>query len=243
MPTLIKFLTGAGHGSRRACFQLIAQGKVTVNSAPATGTTLEIDETKDVVEVAGSRIKALEANVYLKINKPLGVVSAVSDARGQRTVTDLVPDEYRHLRLFPVGRLDKDSTGLILMTNDGDLAYQLTHPKYEFEKEYHFLVNNELTAAQMDLLQTGVTIDGQVTVPSTVVKVYGSKGHWYSITLREGRKRQVRRMLVTVGNPLRSLRRVRIHTLSLDNLSMGEAQPLTSEELAALRTEWPRLQQ
>ena len=237
MPTLIKFLTGAGLGSRRVCFQLIAKGKVTVNSAPAASTTLEIDETKDVVEVEGSRIKALKGNVYLKINKPLGVVSAVSDARGQRTVTDLVPVEYGHLRLFPVGRLDKDSTGLILMTNDGDLAYQLTHPKYEFEKEYHFLVNNELTAAQVDLLETGVTIDGHVTVPSTVVKVYGSKGHWYSITLREGRKRQVRRMLVAVGNPLRSLRRVRVHTLQLGDLGMGKAQVLTDGELAALHTE------
>jgi 23S rRNA pseudouridine2605 synthase len=237
MPTLIKFLTGAGHGSRRVCFQLIAQGKVTVNGIPATGATLEIFEQKDVVMVEGQRVDAVAANVYLKINKPLGVVSAVSDARGQRTVSDLVPEEYGHLRLFPVGRLDKDSTGLILMTNDGDLAYHLTHPKYEFEKEYHFLVDAELAAAQIDSLQKGVMIEGQVTVPSTVAKVYGTKGHWYSITLREGRKRQVRRMLVAVGNPLRSLRRVRVHTLRLGDLSMGEAQALTKEELAELRTD------
>jgi 23S rRNA pseudouridine2605 synthase len=237
MPTLIKFLTGAGHGSRRVCFQLIAQGKVTVNGIAATGTTLEIFEQKDVVMVEGRRVDAVAANVYLKINKPLGVVSAVSDARGQRTVSDLVPEEYGHLRLFPVGRLDKDSTGLILMTNDGDLAYHLTHPKYEFEKEYHFLVDAELDAAQIDSLQKGVMIEGQVTVPSTVSKVYGTKGHWYSITLREGRKRQVRRMLVAVGNPLRSLRRVRVHTLRLGELSMGEAQALTKEELAELRTD------
>ena len=237
MPTLIKFLTGAGHGSRRVCFQLIAQGKVTVNGIPATGTTLEIYEQKDVVMVDGQRVEAVATNVYIKINKPLGVVSAVSDARGQRTVTDLVPDEYEHLRLFPVGRLDKDSTGLILMTNDGDLAYHLTHPKYEFEKEYHFLVNTELTAAQVDSLQVGVMMEGQVTVPSIVVKVYGTKGHWYSITLREGRKRQVRRMLVAVGNPLRSLRRVRIHTLLLGDLGMGQSEALTHEELAALRTD------
>jgi 23S rRNA pseudouridine2605 synthase len=237
MPTLIKFLTGAGHGSRRTCFQLIAQGKVTVNGLPATGTTLEIYERKDVVMVDGQRVEAVEANVYLKINKPLGVVSAVSDARGQRTVSDLVPSEFSHLRLFPVGRLDKDSTGLILMTNDGDLAYQLTHPKYEYEKEYLFLVDTQLTAAQIDSLQTGVMIEGQVTVPSKVVKVYVTKGHWYSITLREGRKRQVRRMLVAVGNPLRSLRRVRVHTLKLGELGMGEAEALSDEELAALRTE------
>ena len=237
MPTLIKFLTGAGHGSRRVCFQLIAQGKVTVNGIAATGTTLEMFEQKDVVMVEGRRVDAVAANVYLKINKPLGVVSAVSDARGQRTVSDLVPEEYGHLRLFPVGRLDKDSTGLILMTNDGDLAYHLTHPKYEFEKEYHFLVDAELDAAQIDSLQKGVMIEGQVTVPSTVSKVYGTKGHWYSITLREGRKRQVRRMLVAVGNPLRSLRRVRVHTLRLGELSMGEAQALTKEELAELRTD------
>ena len=234
MPTLIKFLTGAGHGSRRACFQFITQGKVTVNGAPATGATLEVDEQNDVVKVDGQRVGAVQTNVYLKINKPLGVVSAVSDKRGQPTVSDLVPKAFSHLRLFPVGRLDKDSTGLILMTNDGDLAYHLTHPRYEFEKEYHFLVDNELTAAQIDALQKGVVIDEQVTVPSTVVKVYGTKGHWYSITLREGRKRQVRRMLVAVGNPLRSLRRVRVHTLMIGDLSMGEARELTDEELAVL---------
>ena len=237
MPTLIKFLTGAGHGSRRACFQLIAQGEVTVNGALVTGTTLEVDEQKDVVEVSGLRIAAIETNVYLKINKPLGVVSAVSDKRGQRTVSDLVPKAFSHLRLFPVGRLDKDSTGLILMTNDGDLAYHLTHPRYEFEKEYHFLVDNELTAAQIASLQKGVIIDEQVTVPAKVVKLYGAKGHWYSITLREGRKRQVRRMLVAVGNSLRALRRVRVHTLELGELGMGEARALTEEELAALRAD------
>jgi 23S rRNA pseudouridine2605 synthase len=236
MPSLIKFLTGAGHGSRRACFQLIAQGKVTVNGVPATGTTLEIYEQKDVVMVDGQRVEAVETHVYLKLNKPLGVVSAVSDSRGQPTVSDLVPKAYSHLRLFPVGRLDKDSTGLILMTNDGDLAYHLTHPRYEFEKEYHFLVDDELTAAQIASLQKGVIIDEQVTVPAKVIKVYGTKGHWYSITLREGRKRQVRRMLVTVGNPLRSLRRVRVHTLRLEDLPMGEAKALTQKELDELRT-------
>jgi 23S rRNA pseudouridine2605 synthase len=210
---------------------------VTVNGIPATSTTLEIYGQKDVVLVDGQRVEAVATKIYLKINKPLGVVSAVSDARGQRTVSALVPEGYGHLRLFPVGRLDKDSTGLILMTNDGDLAYHLTHPRYEFEKEYHFLVDAELTAVQIDSLQKGVMIEGQVTIPSIVSKVYGSKGHWYSITLREGRKRQVRRMLVAVGNPLRSLRRIRIHTLSLGGLGMGESQALTAEELAALSTE------
>jgi 23S rRNA pseudouridine2605 synthase len=210
---------------------------VTVNGIPATGTTLEIYEQKDVVMVDGQRVEAVETHVYLKINKPLGVVSAVSDSRGQPTVSDLVPKAYSHLRLFPVGRLDKDSTGLILMTNDGDLAYHLTHPRYEFEKEYHFLVDDELTAAQIASLQKGVIIDEQVTVPAKVIKVYGTKGHWYSITLREGRKRQVRRMLVTVGNPLRSLRRVRVHTLLLKDLPMGEAKALTQKELDELRTD------
>ena len=159
MSTLIKFLTGAGLGSRRSCFQLITQGKVTVNGIPATSTTLEIGEHRDSVTVNGEQVTPIAAKIYLKINKPLGVLSAVSDKRGQRTVSDLVPREFSHLRLFPVGRLDKDSTGLILMTNDGDLAYHLTHPRYEFEKEYHFLVDNELTAAQIRSLQKGVVID------------------------------------------------------------------------------------
>ena len=234
MSTLIKFLTRAGLGSRRSCFQMIIQGKVTVNGVPATRTTLEIGEHSDVVNVNGERVTPSGAKIYLKINKPLGVLSAVSDKRGQRTVSDLVPQEFSHLRLFPVGRLDKDSTGLILMTNDGDLAYHLMHPRYEFEKEYHFLVDNELTAAQIQSLQKGVMIDEQVTASAKLMKLYGTKGHWYSITLREGRKRQVRRMLVSVGQPLRALRRVRLHTLQLGSLGMGTAQQLSDEELSEL---------
>ena len=169
------------------------------------------------------------------IDRPLGVVSAVSDKRGQPMVSGLVPQAFSHLRLFPVGRLDKDSTGLVLMTNDGDLAYRITHPRYEYEKEYHFLVDTALAAGQTTSLEKGVTIEGQLTVPAVVVKLYGSRGHWYGITLREGKKRQVRRMLVAVGNPLRALRRVRVHTLLLGDLAMGEARELTDEELAALR--------
>ena len=235
MSTLIKFLTRAGLGSRRSCFQMIIQGKVTVNGIPATSTTLEIGEQKDIVNVNGERITPIADKIYLKVNKPLGVLSAVSDKRGQRTVSDLVPREFSHLHLFPVGRLDKDSTGLILMTNDGDLAYHLTHPRYEFEKEYHVLVDNELTAVQIKSLRKGVMIDGRVTASARLIKLDDAKGHWYSITLREGRKRQVRRMLITVGQPLRALRRVRIHTLQLGNLAMGTAQELSEEELSELR--------
>ena len=235
MSTLIKFLTRAGLGSRRSCFQMIIQGKVTVNGIPATSTTLEIGEQKDIVNVNGERITPIADKIYLKVNKPLGVLSAVSDKRGQRTVSDLVPREFSHLHLFPVGRLDKDSTGLILMTNDGDLAYHLTHPRYEFEKEYHVLVDNELTAVQIKSLRKGVMIDGRVTTSARLIKLDDAKGHWYSITLREGRKRQVRRMLITVGQPLRALRRVRIHTLQLGNLAMGTAQELSEEELSELR--------
>ena len=121
------------------------------------------------------------------------------------------------------------------MTNDGDLAYHLTHPRYEFEKEYHVLVDNELTAVQIKSLRKGVMIDGRVTASARLIKLDDAKGHWYSITLREGWKRQVRRMLITVGQPLRALRRVRIHTLQLGNLAMGTAQELSEEELSELR--------
>ena len=175
MSTLIKFLTGAGLGSRRSCFQMITQGKVTVNGIPATSTTLEIGEQKDIVNVNGERVTQIAPKIYLKINKPLGVLSAVSDKRGQRTVSDLVPRELSHLHLFPVGRLDKDSTGLILMTNDGDLAYHLTHPRYEFEKEYHALVDNKLTAVQIKSLRKGVMIDGRVTASARLIKLDDAK--------------------------------------------------------------------
>ena len=235
MPPLLRVLTGAGAGPRRACFQLIVQGSVTVNGEVVTNATMEVDLAVDSVIADGERVGAIARYVYLKVHKPAGVLSAVSDSRGRATLADLVPRAFRHLRLFPVGRLDIDSTGLVLMTNDGDLAYRLMHPSYGYEKEYHVLLRSPLTAADTTALSEGVLLEGQRTAPARVARVRQRIGLWYSVTLQEGRKRQVRRMLTALGNPPQTLERVRVHTLLLGNLAPGKAAELTAAELAQLR--------
>ena len=237
MTTLLKVLTSAGLGPRRACFRLITEGRVTVNGEPVTQATRDVDPADDVIEADGRRVAAVESHVYVKLNKPAGVLSAVTDARGRPTVTGLVPPERRRLRLFPVGRLDMDSTGLVLMTNDGDLAYRLMHPSYGCEKEYHVQLKMSLTDADIRALSEGMLLDGQRTAPASVSRLSGGQGITYSVTLAEGRKRQVRRMFAAIGKPPTALQRVRIHTLTLGNLAPGEARELTAEELAALREE------
>ncbi len=235
MPPLIRALTGAGIGPRRACFRLITEGKVTVNGEVVTNATLEVDPTSDDVVADGQRVAATQRHVYLKLHKPAGVLSAVTDSRGRPTVTDLVPADLRRLRLFPVGRLDMDSTGLVLMTNDGGLAYRLMHPSYGYEKEYHAQLKSPLTDAGIRALAAGVLLDGRQTAPAKVARLTEREGTWYAVTLAEGRKRQVRRMLASLGAPPVALERVRIHTLRLGNLAPGEARELTTEELVALR--------
>lgn len=235
MPPLLRVLTGAGLGPRRACFRLITEGRVTVNGEPVTQATRDVDPAAAVIEVDGRRVAAAQPHVYVKLNKPAGVLSAVTDARGRPTVTGLVPPEYRRLRLFPVGRLDMDSTGLVLMTNDGGLAYRLMHPSYGCEKEYHATLKMSLTDADVRALSKGMMLDGQRTAPARVSRLHDRPGIWYAVTLAEGRKRQVRRMLAGLGKPPTGLERVRIHTLTLGNLAPGEARELTAEEVAALK--------
>ncbi|MDE2969000.1 MAG: pseudouridine synthase [Chloroflexota bacterium] len=235
MPPLLRVLTGAGLGPRRACFRLIADGKVTVNGETVTQSTRDVDPAVDVIEADGRRVAAPEPHVYVKLNKPAGVLSAVTDARGRPTVTGLLPSEYRGLRLFPVGRLDMDSTGLVLMTNDGGLAYRLMHPSYGYEKEYHVVLKSPLTEADIRELVEGVLLDGQRTAPARVARFSEGSALRYAVTLAEGRKRQVRRMLASLGKPPTVLERVRIHTLRLGTLAPGEAAPLSAEELEALR--------
>ena len=237
MPTLLRVLTGAGIGPRRACFRLITEGKVSVNGEVVTNATLDVDPAAAVIEADGRRVAAPAPHVYFKVNKPAGVLSAVTDARGRPTVTGLIPAEFRSLRLFPVGRLDMDSTGLLLMTNDGNLAYRLMHPSYGYEKEYHVRLKSPLTDADVQALSHGVLLDGQRTAPARVARMMEREGTWYSVTLAEGRKRQVRRMFASLGAPPDALERVRIHTLHLGNLAPGEARELTVGELVGLRGE------
>lgn len=238
MPTLIQVLTQAGAGSRRQCFRLITLGKVQVNGQVVLAASAPVDPEKDEVRVEGRRVEA-GRRVYLKLNKPKGVVSTTSDERGRPTVVDLLPPPYRDVRLYPVGRLDADTMGLLLLTNDGDLAYRLTHPRFQVEKEYHALLDGPLTLAQRRALERGVMVEGRRTAPARVRRLPGSDEPRYSITLHEGRKRQVRRMLRAVGRTVLELERVRMHTLRLGDLPPAAVQELSPQELASLRLGLP----
>jgi 23S rRNA pseudouridine2605 synthase len=229
---LQKILARAGYGSRRACEELIAKGRVTVNGRIAKLGT-KADPAKDKIAVDGSPIQAKEELKYIAVNKPRNVISAASPQDNRKTVRDLV-DEPGHL--YPVGRLDVDSEGLILLTNDGDLTYRLTHPKYQHEKEYKVLVARRPDEKQLDAWRRGVVLeDGYRTQPAEVrfAGTYG-KGAWLRVILREGRKRQIREMGRLTGLPVVRIRRVRIGSLWLGKLKPGEWRHLTPEEVRAL---------
>jgi 23S rRNA pseudouridine2605 synthase len=231
--TLLHILTRAGVGSRRECFRLIVGGQVRVNGRVAAAATEVVDPSRAKITVKGKPLAAEQPKVYLKLNKPLGVVSTTADEQGRKTVLDLVPLEYRKYRLYPVGRLDVETSGLLLLTNDGDLANHLTHPRFEVEKEYQAILDQELTEAQVNALEKGVRIGGEWTAPARVRRIPDPEPR-YSIVVHEGRKHQVRYMFRAVGREVVRLRRVRMDNLRLGGLRAGKAAELTPEELRGL---------
>ncbi len=235
MQPIIGFLTAAGVGSRRRCFDLLVNGKVQVNGAVVEQSSKPVDPEADEVTVEGQAVAAPSQKVYLKLNKPVGVISTVSDERGRRTVVHLVPAAFRDFRLYPVGRLDASTSGLLIMTNDGDLAHLLTHPKFEVEKEYHVLLDRHLTEEQLVELEGGVRINGRPTAPARIVRLRKLLDAWYSVTIHEGKKRELRLMFLAAGRTVKQLRRVRIGGLKLGNLLPGRVMELTLQELALLR--------
>ncbi|MFH1662533.1 MAG: pseudouridine synthase [Chloroflexota bacterium] len=219
--SLLKVLTQAGTGSRRKISAAIKEGRVAVNGDVVTGFNHPVELEKDRISLDGRQIDIKPQQfVYLVLNKPKGVLSTLKDERGRRTVISLLPQKYRHLRLYPVGRLDKDSTGLILLTNDGDLANRLTHPRFEHDKEYVVLVKGELKSAEISRLENGIKLDDGKTSPA-VVKKLKSVDYNYSITIHEGKKHQVRRMFEALGHPVLELKRVRMGNIKLGNLKEG----------------------
>jgi len=228
-----KILARSGIGSRRTCEQMITAGRVMVNKQVVKlGDKAEagIDE----ISVDGRSVKFPETFTYIALNKPRNVISAVSTPEQRKTVRDLVGIEGN---LFPVGRLDVDSEGLILLTNDGELANQLTHPRYEHEKEYRVLVVRHPDAAQLELWRKGIVLeDGYRTKPAGVWFVSASgKGAWLRVILHEGRKRQIREMGNLTGLPVVRIIRMRIASLLLGTLKAGEWRYLTPQEIAELK--------
>ena len=224
---LQKVLAQRGYGSRRVCEDLIAAGRVRVNGQPARlGWRVEVDH--DRVEVDGHVVSVKPGLVHYLLNKPAGVVTTTKDTHGRTTVIDLVPSEPR---VFPVGRLDADTEGLLLITNDGDLAHQLTHPSFGTEKEYLAQVATPLAAGALRRLRDGIELDDGMTAPAEVSQP--SPG-LVRITIHEGRNRQVRRMLDAVGHPVERLVRVRIGPITDRRLPPGQWRPLTDDERRAL---------
>ena len=237
---ILKVLTDAGIGPRRKMADAIRQGRVEVNGEVVENFRHPVNRKTGRVSIDGQTVDIESRQmVYLVLNKPKGILSTASDERGRRTVIDILPGKYRHLRLYPVGRLDRDSAGLLLLTNDGDLTYRLTHPRFENEKEYLVYIDSKLQLHEKRKLVRGVKLEDGMTSPATVRVVEYSPPFNYSVTIHEGRKRQVRRMFAALGHRVLELKRVRMGSLSLGNLKEGNIRELSAEEVRRLSGDSP----
>jgi len=230
---LQKFLAQGGVASRRKAEELIRAGRVEVNGVVITTPGFKVDPRKDRVKVDGKPVALPPRRWYVLLYKPCGYISSARDPQGRPTVLDLV--KGIPARLFPVGRLDFNSEGLILLTDDGELALRLTHPRYQIPKTYHVLVQGNPSEAALERLKRGVALEDGVTSPAEVKVLRKLKDRtWLEITLREGRKRQVRRMLAAVGHPVVRLKRVKLAFLTLRGLKPGQYRVLAPEEVEKL---------
>ena len=233
---LQKFLAEAGLGSRRSCEDLIRSGRVTIDGRPAE-LGVSVDAATQAVAIDGRRVQK-ESKEYWLLNKPAGVLSAAFDPRGRPTVVDCVP---AHVRVFPVGRLDLHSTGLLLLTNDGELAARLLHPRYHVEKEYVVTVRGLVTEAALGRLRRGVMLEDGQTQLARIEMIDSGRSSTRGlsstvrVTIHEGRKRQVRRMLETVGHRVVALHRSRFAGLTDAGLAPGQARLLSTPEVEQLR--------
>jgi pseudouridine synthase len=228
---LQKILANAGYGSRRTCEKFIESGRVQVNGAVAR-LGQKADPARDTITLDGQAVNP-EKNRYVLLHKPRGVISSLNAQGSRSTVRDLVPLPGR---LYPVGRLDADSEGLILLTNDGDLTNRLTHPRYGHEKEYEVLVDGHPKEEQLQSWRRGVVLDGEWTARSYVkILRKGASGTWLRVVMREGKKHQIRRTAQALGLWVKRLRRVRLGTLRLGDLPEGEWRELTPAEIKALQ--------
>ena len=231
---LQKVLAAAGIASRRACEILISEGRVEVNSEIVVEQGRRVDPERDVIRVDGARIPPPRRHRYLALNKPRGVVTTMSDPDGRRTVADLVTVGGKD-RLFHVGRLDTDTEGLLILTNDGDFAHRLAHPSYQVPKTYVAEVGGLVGEQALSRLRRGITLEDGPVRP-TSVKIVSTAGDktLLKITIQEGRNRIVRRTMEAVGHPVRRLSRIGIGPVRLGNLKVGEYRDLTREELGGL---------
>ena len=223
----------AGVASRRRSEELIRQGRVTVNGQVVTELGTRVDPARDEIRVDGQRIEPQRRHVYIMLNKPRGVLSAMEDERGRKALDDLIAAP---VRLYPVGRLDVNSEGLILLTDDGELAHILTHPRYKHEKEYRVLVNGHPSEKTLAAWRRGIVLDGRTTAPAQVEVIRRKKdAALLRVVMREGRKRQIRKVAALLGHPVRELKRVRLGPLRLGDLASGQWRYLTEPEIRQLQ--------
>ena len=231
---LQKVLAHAGIASRRAAERLMLAGRVTVNGQVATELGTKVDPERDAIKVDGKRLGAPPSRrTYLAFHKPRGVVTTLSDPEGRPTVRDYLRGV--RARVFPVGRLDYDSEGLLLLTDDGPLARDLMHPSRGVEKTYAVKVKGQPDNEVIIRLRRGVSVDGRRTGPAQVRIVRRGDNAWLQVTIAEGRNRQVRKMLQAVGHPVQRLRRIRYGAVELGALPAGALRTLTEAEIAQLR--------
>ena len=233
---LQKIISAAGVASRRQAEAMILAGRVTVNGKVVDELGAKADWQTDRIELDGAPLLRA-VPVYLLLNKPYGVITSLSDPHGRKTVADLVEVAGISDRVYPVGRLDYDTEGLLLLTNDGELTQGLSHPKFEVEKEYMVDVEEKPAPAMLERLEQGIQLaDGVTARAKTGVPVLAENGFWrFSIVIHEGRNRQVRRMVEAVGLVVRRLRRVRYAFLTLDGVATGRLRQLTAAEVTRLQ--------
>jgi len=229
---LQKILSRAGIASRRGAEKIMLEGRVTLNGTPVRELGTKADVSRDDVRVDGVRVRPPKQPVYLLLNKPKGVVTTRHDPAGRTTVMDLVPSVAG---LFPVGRLDVTTEGLLLLTNDGDFAQRVAHPRYEVARVYHAKIRGVPTAETLARLQTGVRVEGE-KLKFDRVRVIGAEGNaWLEVSLHEGKHHEVKRLLEAVGHPVSKLKRVAVGSLTTRGLDPGEFRHLTLHEVRALR--------
>ena len=228
-----KFLAENGVASRRKCDELISQGEVKVNGKTCT-LGQEIDEFNDSVTVNGKKVQKINRFVYYMLNKPKGYVTTVSDDKDRKTVMSLLPNNNK--RIYPVGRLDYDSEGLLILTNDGDLTFRLTHPRNEIPKTYLVKIEGEIGEDQLNRLRSGVVIEGVRTKKCNLKVIERAKNETkLHITIKEGKNRQVRKMFESIGKEVVFLKRIKIGDLTLSGLNRGEVRSLSPREIDYLK--------
>lgn len=232
---IAKFLAAAGVASRRKSEELIAQGRVTVNGNTLREPGTQVDPQEDVIAVDRKRVKLPDQLVYIMLNKPVGVVSTCTDDKGRKTVLDCITGVSA--RLFPVGRLDFTTEGLLLLTNDGELTQRLTHPSHQVTKRYYCVVDSQMMDDDIRQLEKGVFIEGGKTAPAKIKIMKSIPGRTeLTITIHEGRNRQVRRMFEALEKNVVFLKRISEGDLNLGDLKKGQWRFLTEEEVAYLKT-------